>query len=62
MEETDAETSPERTPCRRHPPLPYWIATGVFIAYACSAVMAIGGLNIRNLNVTYITSVFIPVR
>jgi hypothetical protein len=69
MEETDTESEPSieqrprtRTIYSKHPPLPYWIATGVVIGYACSAVMAIGGLNMHDLNVIYITSVFIPVR
>lgn len=39
----------------------YWIATGVVVGYAFSAVMTIGGLNVHELNIIYITTVFIPV-
>lgn len=69
MEETDTDSELvlQRTRTPRRPyikwnPIPYWIATGVVIAYACNAVMAIGGLDIHNLNVIYMTTVFIPVR
>ena len=55
-------TRTARIACDDWNPIPYWIATGTVMAYACSALMAIGGLNIHDLNVIYITSVFIPVR
>ena len=65
--DTDSELLLQRTrtariPCDNWNPIPYWIATGTVMAYACSALMAIGGLNIHDLNVIYITSVFVPVR
>ncbi|KAF7675481.1 hypothetical protein GT037_006200 [Alternaria burnsii] len=55
---TNVETG--RVSSWRHHLLYYWIATGIVVGYAFSAVMTIGGLNIHELNIIYITTVFIP--
>jgi membrane glycosyltransferase len=61
MQQPNTNVETGRVSSWRHHLLYYWIATGVVVGYAFSAVMTIGGLNVHELNIIYITTVFIPV-